>query len=478
MSEVSWEANRSPDQPTSSDQKSTNSPKQSLEGSERAEDNSPNRIRSNATSETEKEVSRHRQLYVGNIPPDATVSQVQKLFEEFQPVSRVDLKSGFAFVFLEDGEQAERAIRLLNGTKKEEIFGFRTLKVEYAKDASLVKQKEEERKRRAEQNPTESLFVTNFPSYFRERDLERIFDQFGKVVNVEIIRSYAFITFASIKDASHAYERMHHFTLDDGRELHVEFVTASRVGRRIPRERESRFGYRRRYSSLSPRRRTSRSRTRSLEREDKRRRLNSYRTNTERRYSSRTSGSRTSSPVRERSPLRHRGIPRNSRRVSVERDLHREYREGGRSLRKDYADERSRDLHQDRSSPPRSRIYRSPARSKERDSSSSPRREIRRREPERRRSISPRSPEYSRRREMSNLSEASRRQGFSESDRKPLPYHNGERRARTSSHYYDRSRHSFRQARSYEDRDFQRRERSPTEHRNGGERNTVEGRIR
>lgn len=45
MSEVSWEANRSPDQPTSSDQKSTNSPKQSLEGSERAEDNSPNRIR-------------------------------------------------------------------------------------------------------------------------------------------------------------------------------------------------------------------------------------------------------------------------------------------------------------------------------------------------------------------------------------------------------------------------------------------------
>ncbi|GJQ08486.1 hypothetical protein GpartN1_g277.t1 [Galdieria partita] len=483
MSEVSWEeAGRSPDQAMSDHQSRSREQNDSFE---RDDVIYPNKTHSNPSSEAEKDGSRHRQLYVGNIPPDATVLQIQKLFEEFQPNARVDLKSGFAFVFLEDGEQAERAIRLLNGTKKEELFGFRTLKVEFAKDASLVKQREEERKRRAEQNPTESLFVTNFPSYFRERDLERIFDQFGKVVNVEIIRSYAFVTFASVKDSSLAYERMHHFTLDDGRELHVEYVTASRVGRRLPRERDPRYGHRRRsprrYPSLSPpSRRTPRSRSGSLDREDKRRRLTSYRMSSERKYSSRRTSSRNSSPVQERSPSRPiREYTRNIPRSPVGRDLLRESRdERDQTLRRREIGESSRDLSPERGSPRYSHIRKSPARPRDREDSPRSRREAEHRELERKRTRSPGDSDYSRRRYKNSLSEASRRESYLEADRKPFNNHNGERRARGSPDYYDRRRHSVRQARSYEERDYQRKDRSSTETRSTGERRPMEGRIR
>ncbi|GJD07687.1 Serine/arginine-rich splicing factor RS31A [Galdieria sulphuraria] len=422
MSEVSWEAEQD-------------------EILRRDEVNSSNKILSNPSSEAEEDGTRHRQLYVGNIPPDATVPQIQKLFEEFQPIARVDLKSGFAFVFLEDGEQAERAIRLLNGTKNEELFGFRTLKVEYAKDASLVKQREEERKRRAERNPTESLFVTNFPSYFRERDLERIFDQFGKVVNVEIIRSYAFVTFASIKDASFAYEKMHHFTLDDGRELHVEYVTANRVGRRLPRERESRFGYRRRSprrhpSTSPPRRRAPRSRSGSLDREDKRRRLADYRVGSERKYYSRRTGARILSPQRERSPSRFVSeYSRMTRSPPVGRDLRREYRgdEKDRTMRRREIGGSNRNFSQEGGSPQYSHRRESPTPPRDRENSPITRRAAERRELPQRRIHSPVDSDYSRHRDKSGLPEASRREGYREVDREPHINHNGEGQARNRS---------------------------------------------
>eukprot|EP00871_Galdieria_phlegrea_P004141 jgi/Galph1/4728/GphlegSOOS_G3365.1 len=316
MSEVSWEASKS-DHEQDLDQKTVEDGQSPSE--EGQEQYSPKKERSGESSQVDTEnrshqTSKHRQLYVGNLPPDATVPQIQTLFEEFKPISRVDLKSGFAFVFLENEEQAERAIQALNGSKKEDLFGFRTLKVEYAKDASLVKQREEERKRRAERNPTESLFVTNFPSYYRERDLEKIFEQFGKIVVVDIIRSYAFVTFASVEDATNAYEKMHHFTLSDGRELHVEYVTASRVGKARLRERRFSFRHRspRRISTVSPsrRRRTSppRSRSRSRDRFDKRRKLGND--SFDRRRSSPKYRSRWRSPERDRSP------PFSSRRYS------------------------------------------------------------------------------------------------------------------------------------------------------------------
>lgn len=302
---------------------------------------------------------------------------------------------------------------------------------------------------------------------------------------MEIIRSYAFVTFSTIKDASKAYEKMHHFTLDDGRELHVEYVTANRMGRRQPRERESRFGYRRRsprrYSSVSPsRRRIVRSRSSSLERQYKRRRLVGYRMSSERRYHIGKNGSDRSSPLRERSPsypVRER--LRNARRSPVRSVQRREPSDRDeRTLRRRETTEGNRELPSERRSTLYSHVRASPGRPRTRVESPFSRRDNDGREPERRRSISPRDPEYPRRREKISVPEGSRREGFREADKTSLTNHNGDREARTSpDDYYDR-RHSFRHSRAYEERDFQRRDRLSTENRHARERRSVEGRIR
>ncbi|XP_040986809.1 serine/arginine-rich splicing factor RS40-like isoform X1 [Juglans microcarpa x Juglans regia] len=145
-----------------------------------------------------------RPIFCGNIEFDAKQSDVERLFRRYGRVERVDMKSGFAFVYMEDERDAEYAIRRLDRTE----FGRkgRRLRVEWTKHERGIRRPGGSRSS-ANVRPSKTLFVINFdPSYTRTRDLERHFDEYGKILNIRIRRNFAFVQYESQEDATRALE--------------------------------------------------------------------------------------------------------------------------------------------------------------------------------------------------------------------------------------------------------------------------------
>ncbi|KAI0500121.1 hypothetical protein KFK09_018330 [Dendrobium nobile] len=104
------------------------------------------------------------------------------------------MKSGFAFVYMEDERDAEDAIRGLD--RREFGKQGRRLRVEWTKQERGGRRSVSSRRSAANSRPSKTLFVINFdPINTRTRDLERHFEPYGKLVNVRIRRNFAFIQF-------------------------------------------------------------------------------------------------------------------------------------------------------------------------------------------------------------------------------------------------------------------------------------------
>jgi arginine/serine-rich splicing factor 4/5/6 len=140
---------------------------------------------------------------VGNLDPYTTTEEVRELFEGKGDIRRVDMKQGYAFVFLENGHH--RAVRELDGS----LHGRKRLRVELARGDGLIKKfvpqhcrtilhdltsgvygsrREDERRRDAARRPSETLFVVNFDAIStRARDLEDLFSPYGRIVRVRLL---------------------------------------------------------------------------------------------------------------------------------------------------------------------------------------------------------------------------------------------------------------------------------------------------
>ncbi|KAF5833569.1 hypothetical protein DUNSADRAFT_10060 [Dunaliella salina] len=185
-----------------------------------------------------------RPVYVGNYEYEMPENEIYKMFYAYGDIDRIDMKTGFCFVYMKDDREAERAIRKLDG--REVGYKRRPLRVQWAKT------KDADRKR--EIAPSTTLFVVNFDlARTRERDLERHFAEYGPIKRVEIKRSYAFVQFEDIEDAMYAMKKTNFSNLM-GRTITVEYVQ-NEGGRR----RERSLSPRPRSRSRSPRRSFSRS---------------------------------------------------------------------------------------------------------------------------------------------------------------------------------------------------------------------------
>ncbi|KAL2468818.1 Serine/arginine-rich splicing factor RS31 [Forsythia ovata] len=159
-----------------------------------------------------------RPIFCGNFEYETRQSDLERLFSKYGRVERVDMKSGFAFVYFEDERDAEDAIHGLDSTP----FGYdrRRLSVEWARG---------ERGRHPEgkvanQRQTKTLFVINFDPYrTRVDDIERHFEPYGKVLNVRIRRNFAFVQFETQEDATKALECTHMSKILD-RVVSVEYA--------------------------------------------------------------------------------------------------------------------------------------------------------------------------------------------------------------------------------------------------------------
>ncbi|KAH0456340.1 hypothetical protein IEQ34_014247 [Dendrobium chrysotoxum] len=146
-----------------------------------------------------------RPIFCGNVEYDARQSEIERLFSRYGRVDRVDMKSGFAFVYMEDERDAEDAIRGLD--RREFGKQGRRLRVEWTKQERGGRRSVSSRRSSANSRPSKTLFVINFdPINTRTRDLERHFEPYGKLVNVRIRRNFAFIQFESQEDATKALE--------------------------------------------------------------------------------------------------------------------------------------------------------------------------------------------------------------------------------------------------------------------------------
>ncbi|XP_060218366.1 serine/arginine-rich splicing factor RS31-like isoform X2 [Lycium barbarum] len=161
-----------------------------------------------------------RPLFVGNIEFDTRQSELERLFTKYGRIERVDMKSGFAFVYFEDERDAADAIRSLDNMP----FGYdkRRLSVEWAKGERG--RPRDDSKVATNQRPTRTLFVINFdPIRTRVRDIERHFEPYGKILNVRIRRNFAFVQFENQEDATKALECTHMSEILD-RVVSVEYA--------------------------------------------------------------------------------------------------------------------------------------------------------------------------------------------------------------------------------------------------------------
>ncbi|KAJ4950075.1 hypothetical protein NE237_026907 [Protea cynaroides] len=146
-----------------------------------------------------------RPIFCGNFEFDARQSDLERLFGKYGKVDRVDMKSGFAFIYMDDERDAEDAIRAVDRTE----FGRqgRRLRVEWTKQERGIRRPGGSRRSAANLRPTKTLFVINFdPVRTRTRDLEKHFDPYGKILNIRIRRNFAFIQFESQEDATQALD--------------------------------------------------------------------------------------------------------------------------------------------------------------------------------------------------------------------------------------------------------------------------------
>ncbi|KAK3036077.1 hypothetical protein RJ639_029830 [Escallonia herrerae] len=161
-----------------------------------------------------------RPIFCGNFEYDTRQSDLERAFSKYGPVDRVDMKSGFAFVYMEDERDAEDAIYGLHNAP----FGYdrRKLSVEWARGERG--RHRDGSKSQANQRPTKTLFVINFDAiHTTVRDIERHFEPYGNVLHVRIRRNFAFVQFETQEDATKALQCTHMSKILD-RVVSVEYA--------------------------------------------------------------------------------------------------------------------------------------------------------------------------------------------------------------------------------------------------------------
>ncbi|XP_072988696.1 serine/arginine-rich splicing factor RS31 [Typha latifolia] len=146
-----------------------------------------------------------RPVFCGNLDYDTRQSELDRLFSRYGRVDRIDMKSGYAFVYFEDERDAEDAIRALDDVP----FGYsrRRLSVEWSRQGERGPRNRDGSRSTGNMRPTKTLFVINFdPIRTRVRDIERHFEPYGKITNVRIRRNFAFVQFETQEEATKALD--------------------------------------------------------------------------------------------------------------------------------------------------------------------------------------------------------------------------------------------------------------------------------
>ncbi|XP_032903541.1 RNA-binding protein 4B-like isoform X2 [Amblyraja radiata] len=124
-------------------------------------------------------------IFVGNLSRPTTVDEIRSLFEKYGPVSECDLIKNYGFVHMKDREAAKEAIENLHHYKLHGVC----INVEASKGGSKSSTK---------------LHVGNLGSGCTSEELQAKFEEYGTVLECDIVKDYAFVHLERSEDAMEA----------------------------------------------------------------------------------------------------------------------------------------------------------------------------------------------------------------------------------------------------------------------------------
>ena len=130
-------------------------------------------------------VSEMVKLFIGNLPREATEQEIRSLFEQYGKVLECDIIKNYGFVHIEDKTAAEDAIRNLHHYK---LHGV-NINVEASKNKSKTSTK---------------LHVGNISPTCTNKELRAKFEEYGPVIECDIVKDYAFVHMERAEDAVEA----------------------------------------------------------------------------------------------------------------------------------------------------------------------------------------------------------------------------------------------------------------------------------
>lgn len=124
-------------------------------------------------------------IFVGNLSSSATKEDLRSLFSQYGKVAECDVLRNFGFVHMDSQKEAEEAVRKLH---HHELNG-QPINVEMS---------------RGKPKGTTKLHVGNISSSCTNQELRDKFEEFGPVIECDIVKDYAFVHMERREDAMEA----------------------------------------------------------------------------------------------------------------------------------------------------------------------------------------------------------------------------------------------------------------------------------
>ncbi|XP_068116669.1 RNA-binding protein 14 isoform X1 [Hyperolius riggenbachi] len=141
-------------------------------------------------------------IFIGNVDDRTTQEEVTELFEQYGPVLSCAVMKQYAFVHMRGVDRVDKAIQELNGRK---LHGKKMV-VELSKPRP--------------QN-TWKIFVGNVSPACDASELRSMFEAYGKVVECDVVKDYAFVHMERESEAREAIEKMNGKEIK-GKRINVE----------------------------------------------------------------------------------------------------------------------------------------------------------------------------------------------------------------------------------------------------------------
>ncbi|KAJ8246801.1 hypothetical protein GJAV_G00255540 [Gymnothorax javanicus] len=145
-------------------------------------------------------------IFIGNLSQNTTTEELRSLFSQYGKISECDIVKNFGFVHMDDKAEAEEAIRNLHHY---ELNGM-AMNVELSRSKSKASTK---------------LHVGNISSNCTNQELRAKFEEYGPVVECDIVKDYAFVHMERVEDAMEAISGLDN-TAFQGKLMSVKLSTS------------------------------------------------------------------------------------------------------------------------------------------------------------------------------------------------------------------------------------------------------------